>query len=113
MQNISQWVALVATVATAGWFSAFITQLIKRQQWRSSVKMILGVVIAALVGLAATWLTVDVTSYITLWKEGGITAEMVLTLATLIYTASQLWYYGVYKKAVWAESVAAIGSKKA
>ena len=109
--QLIQIVTLLATVITAGWFSAFITQLIKRQEWKSGVKMILGVVIAALFGLAAAWLTGDVTRFVTIWKHGGIMAEQVITLATLIYTAAQIWFYGVYKKSVWAESVAAIGSK--
>jgi hypothetical protein len=111
--SLIQIVTLLATVITAGWFATFITQLIKQQQWRSGVKMILGVVIAALVGLATAWLTGDLTHFVTVWKHGEITAEQVLTLAVLIYTAAQIWFYGVYKKAVWAESVAAVGSKKA
>ena len=110
--QVIQIVTLAATVITAGWFAAFITQLIKRQQWSSGVKMILGVVIAALVGLAAAWLTGDVTKFVTLWRHGSVTAEQVLTLATLIYTAAQVWYFANFRKAAWAQTIAAVGSKK-
>jgi len=110
--QLIQIVTLLATVVTAGWFAAFLTQLIKRQQWRSGVKMILGVVIAGLVGLAAAWLTGDVTRFVTIWKAGGVTAEQVLALATLIYTAAQVWYFANFKKSEWAQNVAAVGSKK-
>lgn len=110
--QLIQIVTLLATVVTAGWFAAFITQLIKRQQWGSGIKMILGVVIAALVGLAAAWLTGDVTRFVTVWKAGGVTAEQVLALATLIYTAAQVWYFANFKKSAWAQTLAAVGSKK-
>jgi hypothetical protein len=52
------------------------------------------------------------THFVTVWKHGEITAEQVLTLAVLIYTAAQVWYFGVYKKTVWAASVAAFPAKK-
>lgn len=110
--NLVQIVTLLATVVTAGWFAAFLTQIIKRQQWSSGVKMILGVVIAGLVGLAAAWLTGDVTRFVTVWKAGGVTAEQVLALATLIYTSAQVWYFANFQKSAWAQSVAAWPEKK-
>jgi hypothetical protein len=110
--QLIQIVTLLATVVTAGWFAAFLTQLIKRQQWRSGVKMILAVVIAGLVGLAAAWLSGDVTRFVTVWKSGGVTAEQVLALATLIYTAAQVWYHANFQKSAWAQTIAAVGSKQ-
>ena len=110
--NLVQIVTVLATVVTAGWFAAFLTQLIKRQQWSSGVKMILGVVIAGLVGLAAAWLTGDVTRFVTVWKSGGVTVEQVITLATLIYAAAQVWYHANFQKSAWAQTLEAWPAKK-
>jgi len=110
--TLIQAVTLLATVLTAGWFAAFLTQLVKREHWSSGVKWVLGVVIAALVGLATAWLTGDLTKFITLWHHGSVTADQVIVLATLIYTAGQAWYYANFVKAGWAQSVANVGSKK-
>ena len=110
--SIVQLITLLATVVTAGWFAAYLTQLIKREQWSSGVKMILGIVVAALVGLATAWLTGDLTRFVTVWRSGGVTADQVIVLATLIYTAGQAWYYANFVKAGWANTVAKVGSKK-
>ena len=110
--QLIQIVTLIATVITAGWFAAFLTQLIKQRKWKSGVKMVLAVVIAALVGLATAWLSGDVTRFVTVWKSGGVTAEQVLTLAALIYTAAQVWYHANFKQSAWAQTVAAVGSKQ-
>jgi hypothetical protein len=111
MQTI-QIFTLLATIVTAGWFAAFITQLLKRVNWPSYVKLILSLVVAGLVGLATAWISGDVTRFVTLWKSGGVTADQVIALATLIYVAAQAWYYGVFAKAGWAQTLGAVGSKK-
>lgn len=102
---------LLATLATAGWVSAYLVQLIKRPQWPSWVKLVLSIVMAAIVGLATAWLTGDVTQFVDIWKSGGVTAEQVITFTTLIYTAASVWYYAYFKKADWATTVENVGKK--
>jgi len=109
--NLLQIVTLLATVITAGWFSAFLVQLLKRVQWASWIKLVLSLVVAVLVGLATAWLTGDLTRFVTLWKAGTVTAEQVLTMATLIYVSAQAWYYASFQKSGWAQTLAGIGSK--
>lgn len=110
--QLIQLFTLLATLATAGFFSAAIVQLLKRVHWASWVKFVLSVVVAALVGLATAWLSGDVTRFVTLWKAGGVTADQVITLATLIYVSAQAWYYGVFQKTQWAQTLARVGSKE-
>lgn len=107
-----QIVTLLATIVTAGWFAAVIVQLLKRTQWASWIKLVLSAVVAALVGLATAWFTGDVTSFIDLWKQGTVTAEQVITLATLIFTSAQVWYHKFFKDQQWALTLGAWGSKE-
>lgn len=110
MQTV-QIITLLATVLTAGWVSAYVTQLIKRERWASSVKLILALVVAVLVALATAWLSGDVTRFITLWKGGGITAGEVLTFAALIFASAQTWYHFYFPTQAWAQKIGALGSK--
>lgn len=110
--SLVQIVMLLATIVTAGWFAAFFVQLLKRQQWASWIKLVLAGVVAALVGLATAWLTGDVTSFIDVWKQGQVTAEQVVTLATLIFTSAQVWYHKFFKDQQWALTLGAWGSKE-
>ena len=110
--QLVQILTLIATVITAGWAAAFLTQLIKREQWPSWIKLVLAVVMAALVGLAAAWLSGDVTRFVTLWKAGTITADQVITLGVLIFTAAQIWYTKFWPSQAWAQTLGAVGSKK-
>ena len=109
--QLVQILTLIATVITAGWFAAFLTQLIKREAWSSWVKLVLAVVLAALVGLATAWLSGDVTRFVTLWKAGTITADQVITLGVLIFTAAQVWYHKFWPAQGWAQTLGAVGSK--
>jgi hypothetical protein len=110
--QLIQIVTLLATVLTAGWLAAFFTQLLKREQWPSWVKLVLALVVSALVGLATAWLSGDVTRFVTLWKSGGITADQVLVLATLIFASAQTWYKIVWPGDKWVETVGNVGTKK-
>lgn len=109
--QLVQILTLIATVITAGWFAAFLTQLIKREAWSSWVKLVLAVVLAALVGLATAWLSGDVTRFVTLWKAGTITADQVITLGVLIFTTAQVWYHKFWPAQGWAQTLGAVGSK--
>jgi len=109
--QLVQILTLIATVITAGWLAAFLTQLIKREAWSSWVKLVLAVVLAALVGLATAWLSGDVTRFVTLWKAGTITADQVITLGVLIFTAAQVWYHKFWPAQGWAQTLGAVGSK--
>jgi hypothetical protein len=100
--NWTQLATLAATVIGFGWVSAFIVQLLKREKWPSSVKLILSFVVAGLVGLAAAWLTGDVTRFVRLWQAGGVTAQQVITLGTLIFAAANTWYQHYFKGQTWA-----------
>lgn len=102
-----EYINLLAVILTAGWASAFLTQLVKRANWRSWVKVVLSIVLAGLVGLAAAWLTGDVSRFVTLWKAGGVTSNEVLTLAVLVFTAGQIWYHRAFKGEAWAENLGA------
>jgi hypothetical protein len=105
--NWQQLVTLAATVLGFGWVSAFIVQLIKRETWPSSVKLILSMVVAALVGLAAAWLTGDVTRFVRLWQAGGVTADQVVAFATLIYASANTWYRFYFSGTGWSASLGA------
>ena len=102
-------VTLIATLLTAGWVSAFLTQLIKRESWPSSAKLILSMVLAALVGLAAAWLSGDVTHFVTLWKSGTLTATEVLTFGALVFASAQVWYHQFWSAPgqLWAQKLGA------
>lgn len=110
--QIVQVVTLLATVITAGWFAAAIVQLLKRSQWPSWVKLLLAVVVSALVGIATAWLSGDLTRFVTLWKDGGVTSNEMITFVVLVFTAAQVWYHKFFGEQGWAQTLAAIGSKK-
>lgn len=103
--------ALITTVVAGGWVAAYLTQLLKRTQWPSYLKLILAGVMAGLVGLAAAWLTGDVTRFLELWKAGTVTAEQVLVLGGLIFASAQVWYHKFFGEQGWATTVANWGSK--
>ena len=105
--NWQQLVTLAATVLGFGGVSAFIVQLIKRESWPSSAKLILSMVVAALVGLAAAWLTGDVTRFVRLWQAGGVTADQVIAFATLIYASANTWYRFYFSGTGWSASLGA------
>ena len=107
----TQVLTLVAVILTAGWFSAFLTQLFKREAWPSSVKLGLSMVVAALVGTAAAYLTGSVTHFVVLWQAGVVTAKEVIDFAVLIFTVAQVWYEKFMKGQGWAQTLGAIGSK--
>lgn len=109
--SLVQIVTLIATVTTAGWFAAFIVQLIKRVQWSSWIKLVLALVVSALVGLATAWLSGDLTHFVTLWKQGSVTSDQVITLSILVFTAAQIWYHRFWPEQGWAQTLAAFGGK--
>jgi general stress protein CsbA len=110
--SLVQIITLLATIITAGWFAAFLVQLIKRAQWASWIKLVLAVVVSALVGLATAWLAGDVTNFVTIWKQGTITSNEVITFATLIFASAQIWYHKFFQDQQWALTLGAWGSKK-
>jgi hypothetical protein len=109
--QITEVVTLLATILAAGWFAAVVVQFLKRTQWPSSVKLALAVVVSAIVGLAAAWLSGDVTRFVTIWKAGTVTANQVVAFAVLIFVAAQTWYHRYFKEQGWAQTLGAIGSR--
>jgi len=100
------WIELAnlgASLLLAGWVASFLTQLIKREAWPSTVKLILSIVLAALVGLATAWVDGSLLDFIGNW--GSLSAEQVLTFGTLIYASSSTWYRFYFKDAVWAQAL--------
>ena len=110
--QLKEILTLAATLIGSGWVAAVIVQLLKREQWPSSVKLILSMVVAALVGVAAAWLSGDVTRFVTLYKAGTLTADQVIAFAVLVFTAAQVWYHANFKQVGWAQSLGKIGSKE-
>ena len=96
-------VTLAATLLLAGWVSAFITQLIKREAWPSAVKLVLAIVVAFLVGLATVWLSGDLTAFIGKW--GSLTSADVLTFGTLVFASAQVWYHKFFDDQAWAQNL--------
>jgi hypothetical protein len=111
MQNISQWITLVAMVLAGGFFSGVITNAIKREHWPSFVKFIVSVVVAIAVALAGLWLTGSVQAVVALW--GHLTAADVWRFGVLVFSASAAWYQFYFKNAAWAVKLGAWGSNKA
>ena len=109
--QLTQLLTLAATVIGSGWIAAVIVQLLKREQWPSSVKLVLSLIVAALVGLAAAWLSGDVTRFVTLYKAGTLTADQVVAFAVLTFTAAQTWYHLYFGGQAWAQTLSKIGSK--
>ena len=109
--QLLQIVTLLATLITAGWFAAFVVQLLKREKWPSWVKLVLALVVSALVGLATAWLSGDVTRFVTLYKAGTLTSNEVITFAVLVFTAAQIWYHKFWPAQGWAQTLGAVGSK--
>jgi hypothetical protein len=109
--NLSQIVTLLATVLAAGWFSAFVVQLVKQQKWASWVKLALSAVIALLVTLATLYLSGEMTNFLTMWKSGTLTAEHVIAFFTLVFTSAAAWYKLNFKDSTWAQSLGAWPSK--
>ena len=110
--QVTQIITLLATIIGSGWVAAFIVQLLKREQWPSSVKLVLALVVSALVGLGAAWLSGDVTRFVTLWKSGGLTSDQFIAFAVLVFTAAQTWYHLYFGSQGWAQTLGAVGSKK-
>jgi hypothetical protein len=106
-----EYVNLLAVVLTAGWASAFLTQLIKRASWSSWVKLVLAIVVAGLVGLATAWITGDVSRFVTLWKSGGVTSNEILVLGALVFTSAQVWYHKFFADQAWAQALGKWPSK--
>lgn len=100
-------VTLVATILVAGWFSAFITQLLKQQKWPSSAKLALSAVVAAGVAIGAAWLSGDVLGFVTIYKTGGLTAAEVMVFFTGVFTSGATWWKFYMKDATWAQNLAA------
>jgi hypothetical protein len=111
MMQTTQIVIFVATILTGGWFAAVLVQFLKREQWASSVKLVLAIVVAGLVGLAAAYLTGSATHFITLWKAGQVTAGEVFTFGALIFASAQAWFHHYFGAQGWAQTLGAIGSK--
>ena len=107
----TQVLTLVAVILTASWLSAALTQLFKREAWPSSVKLGLSMVVAALVGTAAAYLTGSVTHFVVLWQAGVVTAKEVIDFAVLVFAGAQIWYEKFMVGQVWAQKLGAIGSK--
>lgn len=101
--QLHQFLTLLATLALSGWVSALLVQIIKRSKWPSWLKLALSFVMAAAVGLASAWLSGDVTHFVSLW--GHLTAEQVMTFATLIWIAAATWYRFYFKDATWAKKL--------
>ncbi len=101
--TLVQIISLVATLLTAGWVAAFITQFIKQAGWSSRIKLILSFIVAGLVGLATVWLTGDVTNFLKQWPN--MNANDVWEFAVLVYTAAATWYRFYFKDATWAQSL--------
>ena len=101
--ELSELFTLLATLLLSGWVAAFITQLIKQSPWASSVKLVLSVVVAGLVGLATAWVTGDVTKFLDLWPN--MKADDILTFGVLVYTVSATWYRFYFKDATWAQNL--------
>ena len=110
--NLVQIVTLLATVVTAGWFAAFLVQLLKREAWPSWLKLVLALVVSALVGLATAWLSGDVTKFITVFKNGTLTSDQVISFAVLVFTSAQIWYHKFWPEQGWAQTLAKVGGKK-
>ena len=109
--QLTQIITLLATIIGAGWFAAVIVQLLKREQWPSWVKLVIALVVSALVGLAAAWLSGDVTRFVTLWKAGSLTSDQVIAFAVLVFTAAQVWYHKFFADQAWAQSLGKWGTK--
>jgi hypothetical protein len=107
----SEILTFIATILIAGWFSAFITQILKQQKWPSSLKLILSAVIAGIIALAASWLTGDLLNIVTIYKSGGLTASELMVYFTGVFTAGATWYNFYMKNAVWAQNLALWPSK--
>ena len=108
---LKEIVTLLATIIGAGWVSAFLVQFIKREQWASWVKLVLAMVLAALVGLAAAWLSGDVTRFVTIWRAGTLTSDQLIAFAVLVFASAQTWYHHYFASQVWAQKLGAAGSK--
>jgi len=101
--HITEILTLVALLLTAGWVGTFIAQAIKRPAWPSSVKLLLALVVAGLVGIATAYLSGSVLGLTAKW--GSLTATDVLAFGAIVYTASAVWYNHYFKGAVWAETL--------
>lgn len=104
--KLTEVVTLLATILTAGWLSAFLTQALKQQRWPSSLKLVLSAVIAGLVALAASWLSGDVLHFVTIYKSGTLTAGEAMVFFTAVFTSGATWYRFYFKDATWAQNLA-------
>jgi len=100
MKNWVEVVNLLALFALAGWVGAFLTQLIKRVKWASWIKALLAAVVATIVGLATVWQGGVLSDFIE--QYGTWTAQSVISVVVLVYTAAQVWYVKFFGTAEWA-----------
>lgn len=108
--QIQQLITLAATVLLSGWLAAVIVQLVKRESWPSWLKLAVALVVSGLVGLAAAWLSGDVTRFVTLWRAGALTSDQVVAFGVLVFTSAQVWYHRFFQDQGWARSLGAWGS---
>jgi hypothetical protein len=109
MQNWSEALKLLATLAISGWVAAYLTSLIKRERWPSSVKLVLALVLSTLCAVASLYLGGDVTTFIAKW--GSLTAADVMAFGSLIFVSAQLWYHKLWPTQGWATTISKWGDK--
>ena len=103
----TQLLTFLATIVVSGWLAAFLVQAVKREKWPSSAKLVLAIILSAVVGVATAWLTGSVTTLITLWHHGTLTAAELLTFGAAVFAAAQTWYHIYWSHQTWAASLAA------
>jgi hypothetical protein len=111
VKSWTEIITLIATLLASGFFSMWVVQIIKRATWPSSVKLILAIAVAIIVGLAAAWLSGDVLGITKKW--GNLTAADILAFGGVVYAISAAWYERYFKGSAWMQTVAAFPNKKA
>ena len=104
-------VRLIASILVTSWFAMWVTQAIKREQWRSSVKLTLSVIVSAAAALSLAFLNGSVLHLVRAWPN--ISYTEVLTFGTFIFATAQAWYKHYYKGDEWMATLAAFPAKKA
>jgi hypothetical protein len=87
----SQWATFVATVIVSGFFGTIIAQLIKRTHWSRGVNVIVSLAVAAIVGLASSWLDGSLLNVVAGWGH-GLTAEQVIAYMSGVFVTMTAFY---------------------
>jgi len=96
----AQWATFVATIIVSGGFGTVIAQFLKRTHWSRAVNTAVSLVVAAAVGLAASWLDGSLLNVVAGWGH-GLTAQQLIAYMSSVFVTMSVFYQSKLGGTVW------------